>query len=42
MLQVTYKAIHTLTPYENNSRTHSENQIKQIVASVREFGFMNH
>lgn len=41
MLQVTYKAIHTLTPYENNSRTHSENQIKQIVASVREFGFTN-
>jgi ParB family chromosome partitioning protein len=41
MLQVTYKAIHTLTPYENNSRTHSEDQIKQIVASVREFGFTN-
>tara|TARA_R110002050_G_scaffold40201_1_gene98333 strand:+ start:29 stop:1273 length:1245 start_codon:yes stop_codon:yes gene_type:complete len=39
MLQVTYKAIHTLIPYENNSRTHSEDQIQQIVDSIKEFGF---
>ena len=28
-----------LTPYANNSRTHSDKQIKQIAASVKQFGF---
>src|SRR5687767_10222202 len=30
-----------LKPYERNSRTHSEAQIDQVVASIQEFGFMN-
>lgn len=30
-----------LVPYARNSRTHSEDQIKQIQASIREFGFVN-
>lgn len=30
-----------LTPYERNSRTHSPIQIKQIEASIKEFGFTN-
>ena len=30
-----------LIPYENNSRTHDETQIKQIVNSITEFGFTN-
>lgn len=30
-----------LTPYGRNSRTHSEMQIKQIEASIKEFGFTN-
>ena len=30
-----------LIPYERNSRTHSTEQIAQIVASIREFGFTN-
>ena len=41
MLEVNYKAIHTLIPYENNSRSHSERQIQQIVDSIQEFGFTN-
>lgn len=41
MLKIKYVATELLQPYENNSRTHSEHQIKQIVASVREFGFTN-
>ena len=41
MLQVTYKAIHTLIPYENNSRTHTDEQINQIAASIKEFGITN-
>lgn len=30
-----------LIPYANNARTHSEHQIAQIAASIREFGFTN-
>lgn len=34
-------AIDKLIPYANNARTHSEEQIKKIQASLREFGFIN-
>ena len=30
-----------LKPYENNARTHSDEQIGQIAASIQEFGFLN-
>lgn len=40
-MQVVYKNVETLNPYGNNSRTHSEDQIDQIVASINEFGFTN-
>lgn len=30
-----------LIPYARNSRTHSEAQVAQIAASIREFGFLN-
>lgn len=33
--------IATLLPYARNSRTHSPEQIAQIAASIREFGFTN-
>lgn len=33
--------IEDLIPYENNPRTHSEEQINQLVASMVEFGFTN-
>ena len=33
--------IEKLIPYINNARTHSPEQIKQIQASIREFGFIN-
>ena len=35
------KSILDLIPYVNNSRTHSEEQINQIAASIKEFGFTN-
>ena len=38
-LTITYKKIEDLIPYANNSRTHSDAQIAQIAASIREFGF---
>lgn len=31
--------IKDLTPYARNSRTHSDEQVSQIAASIREFGF---
>lgn len=31
----------TLVPYARNSRTHSDAQVAQIAASIREFGFLN-
>lgn len=33
--------IATLIPYATNSRTHSDEQVAQIAASIREFGFTN-
>lgn len=33
--------VDSLVPYARNSRTHSEEQIVQIAASIREFGFTN-
>ena len=33
--------IDELVPYARNARTHSESQIAQIRASLREFGFVN-
>jgi DNA modification methylase len=33
--------ISKLIPYANNARTHSDEQIKKIQASLREFGFVN-
>lgn len=40
-LEITYKKINELTAYARNSRTHSDSQIEQLVASLREFGFTN-
>lgn len=38
-----YKTVKTdsLIPYARNSRTHSEQQISKIAASIKEFGFLN-
>ena len=41
MLTVIYKPIGDLIPYARNSRTHSEAQVAQIAASIKEFGFTN-
>jgi hypothetical protein len=38
-----YRMVKTdeLVPYENNPRTHSDEQVAKIVRSIREFGFTN-
>jgi ParB-like chromosome segregation protein Spo0J len=33
--------VNDLIPFINNSRTHSEEQVGQVAASIREFGFTN-
>ncbi len=40
-LQVTTLPVATLVPYVENARTHSEDQVAQITASIAEFGFVN-
>lgn len=35
------KRVSDLIPYARNARTHSDEQIAQIAASIREFGFIN-
>jgi ParB family chromosome partitioning protein len=38
---IEHLAIGALTPYARNSRTHSPEQVAQVAASIREFGFTN-
>jgi hypothetical protein len=40
-LAIEYRNIDTLIPYINNARTHSDEQVAQIAASIKEFGWTN-
>jgi 16S rRNA G966 N2-methylase RsmD len=40
-LEIKYKPIGDLIPYARNSRTHSDAQVAQIAASIKEFGWTN-
>src|SRR5262249_23918260 len=40
-LAVTYCPVGTLRPDPRNARTHPKQQVDQIVASIRQFGFVN-
>ena len=40
-LKIDYLSASDLVPYENNSRTHSKEQVEQIKRSMTEFGFTN-
>ena len=41
MTQIETVSIDALIPYARNSRTHSDAQVAQIAASIKEFGFTN-
>ena len=41
MEKIEQVSIELLIPYANNARTHSDAQVAQIAASIREFGFTN-
>lgn len=40
-MQIEFRPIESLSPYTRNSRTHSPEQIKQLVKLVKEFGWTN-
>jgi len=40
-MKITEKNVTELIPYANNSRTHSDEQVAQIAASIKEFGWTN-
>ena len=40
-LKIIYKNIKDLSEYSNNSRTHSDEQVEQIIQSINEFGWTN-
>ena len=40
-LTVEYRSASTLIPFAKNARTHSDAQVAQIAASIREFGWTN-
>ena len=40
-MNVVSKSVDSLIPYANNARTHNDEQITQIAASIKEFGFNN-
>lgn len=39
--KIEHRSIETLVPYARNARTHSDAQVAQIAASIKEFGFTN-
>ena len=39
--QINMVPVEKLIPYVNNARKHSEQQVSQIAASIKEFGFVN-
>jgi DNA modification methylase len=40
-LQVEYRSVESLIPYARNARTHTDAQVAQIAASIKEFGWTN-
>ena len=40
-MEIAWRPLGALIPYERNPRTHSEGQVAQIAASIREFGWTN-
>jgi len=40
-LQIEYRSIDSLIPYARNARSHSDEQVAQIAASIAEFGWTN-
>lgn len=40
-LEIVYKSLNALSAYASNARTHTDEQVKQIIASIQEYGWTN-
>ncbi len=40
-IKIEYQDAKAITPYARNSRTHSDEQVAQVAASIKEFGWTN-
>lgn len=40
-ISIEYRNVVDLKPYDQNARTHSKKQIRQIAESIKRFGFTN-
>ena len=40
-INIAYRSTAEITPYARNSRTHSDEQVAQVAASIKEFGWTN-
>lgn len=40
-MEIILRKVNDLIPYANNARTHSDEQVAQVAASIKEFGFTN-
>ena len=41
LLEYELRNVDELIPYINNARTHSDEQVSKVMASIKEFGFLN-
>jgi len=39
--EIVYRPVEALLPYERNPRTHTDDQVDKVAASIRKFGFTN-
>lgn len=40
-LKIVYRPLQKLSPYAHNARTHSPEQVAQLVESIKQFGWTN-
>ena len=40
-MEIIHRKVSDLIPYANNARTHSDEQVAQVAASIKEFGWTN-
>ncbi len=40
-IKIEYRSVEALIPYARNARTHSDDQVTKVAASIREFGWTN-
>lgn len=39
-MEIQYRRIDEITPYENNAKTHDQTQINNVAESIKQYGFV--